>query len=138
MEKAGVRTRDIRFYSEKNQQMVCVHSRRARDFAKFLEQQVWVKSYQTCVPLELDRFQHVNPVDIRGEYLQISWTTDILICQADGQMAVREFVDAKDLSKKAIIEKLELSRRYWSILDISDWKLVINGEIVSDQARCAS
>ena len=128
MEKARVRTRDIQFWSEKNQSMICVHSRRARDFAKFLERQPWVKTYQTCVPLVVEKFQHINPVDIRREYFQISWTTDILNCQADGRMAVREFADTKDLSKKAVIEKLELSRRYWAILDISDWKLVIPGD----------
>lgn len=130
MERAGVRTRDIQFYSEKNQQMICVHSRRARDFAKYLEQQSWVKTYQTCVPLVLDKLPHVSPVDIRREYFQISWTTDFLICTADGRIAVREFIDAKDFTKKAIIEKLELSRRYWAILDISEWKLVICGEAV--------
>ena len=128
MEKAAVRTRDIRFWSEKNQQMVCVHSRQARDFAKHLEQQPWVSSYETCVPLELDRFQHVNPIDIRREYLQIPWTTDFLIQTADGRKTIREFVDASDFYKKAAIEKLELSRRYWAALDIVDWKLVICGE----------
>ena len=128
MEKAGIRTRDIQFWSEKNQTMICVHSRRARDFARWLEGQPWVKTYQTCVPLEQDRFQHVNPVDIRGEYLQICWTTDFLIHTADGRTAVREFVDVKGFHKKAVIEKLELSRRYWAILDISDWKLVIPGD----------
>lgn len=128
MEKAGIRTRDIQFYSEKNRQMVCVHSRRARDFAKRLEQQPWVSSYETCVPLMLDKFQHVNPVDIRREYLQLPWTTDFLIHTADGRSAVREFADVKDFVKKAAIEKLELSRRYWAVLDVADWKLVVCGE----------
>lgn len=125
MEKAGVRTRDIQFWSEKNQTMICVHSRKARDFAKWLEQQPWVSSYETCVPLQLAKFQHVSPVDIRREYFQLSWMTDFLVCTADGISAVREFVDAKDFTKKAVIEKLELSRRYWAVLDIADWKLVI-------------
>lgn len=133
MEKAGIRTRDIQFYSEKNRQMVCVHSRRARDFAKHLEQQPWVSSYETCVPLDLNRFQNVNPVDIRREYLQTPWTTDFVIRTADGRSAVREFVDAKNFAKKAVIEKLELSRRYWSVLDVADWKLVICGEATGKQ-----
>lgn len=133
MKKAGVRTRDIQFFSEKNQAMICVHSRRARDFARWLEGQPWVKTYQTCVPLERDRFQHMNPVDIRGEYLQICWTTDFLIHTADRRTAVREFVDARDFIKKAVIEKLELSRRYWAITDVTDWRLVVSGEIVTRQ-----
>lgn len=129
MEKAGVRTRDIQFFSEKNQTMICVHSRRARDFAKWLEQQSWVTSYETCVPLELDRFQHVNPINIRREYLQIPWTSDFVIHTADGRIAIREFVDTQDFTKKSVLEKLELSRRYWSGLDVSNWKLLIHGEL---------
>ena len=128
MERAGIRTRDIQFWSEKNQQMICVHSRRARDFAKYLEQQSWVKTYQTCVPLALDKLPHVNPVDIRKEYLNMEWTTDFVIRIADGQITVREFVDTQDFSKKSIVEKLELSRRYWAVLDVADWKLVISNE----------
>lgn len=138
MEKAGVRTRDIQFFSEKNQAMICVHSRRARDFVRWLEQQPWVKSYQTCVPLELDKFQHINPIGIRKEYLQTPWTTDFLIQTADGRKTVREFVDARDFVKKAVIEKLELSRRYWAVLDDSDWKLIISGEIVTKRGEGAS
>lgn len=138
MEKAGVRTRDIQFYSEKNQQMICVHSRRARDFAKHLEQQSWVANYKTCVPLDINRFHNVNPVDIRREYLALQWTTDFVIHTADGQIAVREFADPKDFSKKALVEKLELSRRYWAILDISDWKLVVSSEAITNKGRCAS
>lgn len=130
MEKAGVRTRDIQFFSEKNQTMVCVHSRRARDFAKYLEQQPWVAGYETCVPLALDKFPHVNPVDIRKEYLSMEWTTDFVIRTADGRITVREFADARDFVKKASMERLELSRRYWVILDVTDWKLVVRGEIV--------
>lgn len=131
MEKAGIRTRDIQFFSEKNQQMVCVHSRRARDFARWLEQQPWVTSYETCVPLQLDKLPHVNPVDIRRDYLNTEWTSDFLIHTADGQTSIREFVDARDFSKKSAMEKLELSRRYWAVLDISEWKLVISAELVN-------
>lgn len=127
MERAAIRTRDIQFYSEKNQQMICVHSRQARDFAKHLEQQPWVKTYQTCVPLEQSRFPNVSPIDIRKEYFSQEWTSDFVIQTADGRNSVREFIEERELTKKAVMEKLELSRRYWSILDITDWKLVICG-----------
>lgn len=59
-----------------------------------------MKTYQTCVPLELDKLPHVNPVDIRKEYLNTEWTTDFLIHTSDGRTAVREFVDAGDFIKK--------------------------------------
>lgn len=138
MEKAGVRTRDIQFFSAKNQAMVCVHSRRARDFAKHLERQPWVVNYETCVPMELGKFQHINPVDIRREYLSLEWITDFVIHTADGRSTVREFADPKDFSKKAVVEKLELSRRYWSALDVTDWKLVVSGEPISNKRGYAS
>lgn len=57
----------------------------------------------------------------------MEWTTDFVIRTADGRTAIREFADAQDVSKKAVMEKLELSRRYWSVLDITDWKLVVPG-----------
>lgn len=128
MEKAGVRTRDIQFWSEKNQQMICVHSRRARDFARWLEKQPWVKTYQTCVPLDQNRFPNISPIDIRKEYFSQEWTSDFVIQTADGRSSVREFIDEHEFTKKAVMEKMELSRRYWAILDVADWKLVISGE----------
>ena len=36
MERAGKKTRDIQFFSEKNGGMVCLHSPAARDYAKYL------------------------------------------------------------------------------------------------------
>ena len=133
MERAGIRTRDIQFWSEKNQQMICVHSRRARDFAKYLEQQSWVKTYQTCVPLDQNRFPNISPIDIRKEYFSQEWTSDFVIQTADGRSSVREFIDEREFTKKAVMEKMELSRRYWSVLDVTDWKLVISGEATKKQ-----
>ena len=57
---------------------------------------------------------------------------------ADGRTAVREFIDAGDFTKKAGMEKLELSRRYWTALGISDWKLIISGESIAKQTGGAS
>ena len=40
-------------------------------------------------------------------------------------------ISERHFEKRAIIERLELSRRYWKAMDVSDWKLVIfenNGE----------
>ena len=53
MERAGKKTRDIQFFSEKNGGMVCLHSPIARDYAKYLEKQPWVESYEAGVPLEI-------------------------------------------------------------------------------------
>lgn len=127
MEKAGVKTRDIQFFSHKNNQMVCVHSRWARDYAKYLEEQAWVERYEAGVPLELERFSHVNPVGIRAGYFEQQWESDFLLHYPDGRCGIRELAVAEDLSKQAALERLEFSRRYWSILDITDWKIVLIG-----------
>ena len=124
MDKAGMKTRDIRFFSGKNNQIICIHSKWARDYAKHLEQQPWVQSYQAVVPLEPDYMQYVSPVDIRSLYFQSEWATDFLIVFADGRKGVRELVHRADLTKRAVVERLELSRRYWVARDIDEWKVV--------------
>lgn len=128
MQKAGVKTRAIRFFSKKNDKMICVHSAMARDYAKWLEEQPWVSRYETDVPLTSDYLAHVSRVDIRHSYFDTAWLTDCLIQYTDGRKGVREIIDAQRMCKRAEIEKLELSRRYWSGLDISDWKIIIGGE----------
>lgn len=128
MDKAGMKTRDIRFFSGKNNQIICIHSKWARDYAKHLEQQPWVQSYQAAVPLEPDYMQHVSPVDIRSLYFQSEWATDFLIVFANGRKGIRELVHRADLTKRAMVERLELSRRYWTARDIDEWKVVLVDE----------
>ena len=126
VERMGAKTRDIHFFSQKNQKMMCVHSRQTRDYAKQLEEMDSVKSYETCVPLDMGRFIHVQPVDIRPDYLQKEWTTDFLLEDRNGHKSVREVVLASSLKKRAMVERLELSRRYWATLNI-EWAVVLVG-----------
>lgn len=125
MNRAASKSRIIRFYSEKNQCMVSVRSPLARDYAKWLEDQSWVERYETGHELDAGRLASVCPVDIRSSYFQTEWLTDFLIFCADGRKAVREVADLQRLQKRAEIEKLELSRRYWTGLDIGDWRIVV-------------
>ena len=125
MEKASIKTRDIIFFSKKNGGMVCVHTQAARDYAKWLEEQEWVEGYETNYPLELDKFSHVNPVDIRPDYFQLQWVSDFYIRYADGRIGIREVVKKDALLKRAVVEKLELSRRFWAALDVADWKVIL-------------
>ncbi len=129
MEKAGQKTRDIRFFSQKNGQMLCLHSRSARDYAKYLEEQAWVERYETGQPLDQDLYTHVSSVRIRGAYFQVSWVSDFLIYFADGRKGIRELVTADGLRRKNVIEKLEFSRRYWAATDIDEWKIVLIQEV---------
>ena len=128
MEREGIKTRDIRSFSQKNQQMVCVHSRQARDYAKSLEEQENVKSYEAGVLLDMGRYVHISPVDIRRDYFKERWTSDFLLEYADGRKGIRELVFSSNLKKRAVIERLEFSRRYWKVLNVEDWKAVVIGE----------
>ena len=125
MEKASQKSRDIKFFSEKNKAMVCVHSKEARNYAKYLEDQPWVESYETDIPLELARFPHISSVDIRPEYFTLAWVSDFCLHYADGRTGIREMISERHFEKRASIERLELSRRYWKAMDVPDWKLVI-------------
>ncbi len=127
IEKSKHRTRDIQFYSAKNDRIICVHSPEARAYAGALEEDETVLSYETNVPLDLAQYSHVNPVDLRAEYLQTAWASDFRIVYADGRVGIRELVKPAALQKKAVIEKLELSRRYWAALDAAEWKVVVIG-----------
>ena len=124
MERSDVRTRDIRFYSPKNNEIVCLHSKWARNYAKWLEEQPWVQSYETNCPLDADIMGRISHAGIRTDYLKTGWATDFVLRYADGRKGVRELVLKEQLRKKAYVERLELSRRYWTATD-TEWMVVI-------------
>ena len=101
MERTGERTRDIRFYSNKNGDIVCLHSKWARNYARWLEEQAWVQSYQVGCPLDADIMGRISRAGIRTDYLQTGWATDFVIRYADGHKGVRELVQRGQLKKKA-------------------------------------
>ena len=126
MDKVGKKCRDISFRSEKNQKVVCVHSREAREYARILELDEYVLSYEACQSLDKERYQFVCTVDIRKDYFDVEWATDFVLHFADGSIGIREIVTEAMLSKRANVEKLEFSRRYWSSSEsVKDWKIVL-------------
>ena len=127
MEKAGKQGRDIRFRSEKNKMVMVVHSEAARAYSKYLEENEEVVFYEACRVLDAGRLKSVPRTDIRGAYLDQTWMTDFYIKFQDGTVGVRELVRGSDLNKRAEVEKLELSRRYWLLMGVSDWKVVSVG-----------
>ena len=124
-DKAGKKTRDIAYHSAKNGGMVTVHSEAARAYSKYLEERSDVMSYEACKPLDVNRLDTLQKTDIRGEYFKAQWTSDFCVRFSDGTTGVRELVSAADLTKRAEVEKLELSRRYWAALGVNDWMVVI-------------
>ena len=128
MDKPGKKVRDIRFYSEKNQKIMIVHSERARAYSKYLEEREEVESYEVGKLLDEGRLLTIPRVDIRGEYRKQEWCSDFFIKYKDGITGVREIIRPSDLEKRAEVEKLELSRRYWAMLGVVDWKVVVLGK----------
>ena len=128
MDRAGKKVRDISYHSGKNGGMAVVHSEAARAYSKYLEERPEVASYEACKPLDGTRLNGIQKTDIRGEYFKAQWTSDFFIRFSDGTTGVRELVSASDLTRRAEVEKLELSRRYWAALGVHDWKIVIAGK----------
>ena len=127
MDKSGRKTRDIKFYSKKNEAMVIVHSKEARAYTKYLEDMEHVSSYVAGKPIDPVRLQMLSKLDIRGDYFKQNWESDFYVLFDDGTVAVRELATAEALSKRAGIEKLELSRRYWNSVGVTDWKIIWMG-----------
>ena len=125
MERSGQKTRDIQFFSPKNGEMLCLHSREARDYAKYLEEQTWVQHYEVGVPLSEELYRHVNAIGIRKQYFEMQWVSDFLLHYADGRKGIRELVRRDALRKPSTAERLEFSRRYWAATDIDEWKIVL-------------
>lgn len=125
MEKAGTKRRDIHFRSDKNGIVVCVHSRETREYARYLEASADVASYEAGTVLDFDKYPFINTIGIRKEYFDTQWTSDFVIHFTDGRTGIRELTNKDGLSKRAAIEKLEFSRRYWSTTNVAEWKIVV-------------
>ena len=125
MDKVNKKRRDIKFFSEKNQSLKVVHTEDARCYAKCLEDREEVVSYDVCVPLDAGALDRIDKINIRGDYFKQQWESDFQLIYANGTYGVREVVRPGDLEKLAEVEKLELSRRYWKLLGVNDWKVVV-------------
>lgn len=125
MNKAKAKYRDIHFRSEKNGRVMCVHSAAERAYAKELEEDEQVLSYETGVALDPERYTYVNPLDIRKDYFKVEWASDFVVHFENGTVGVRELIQVEGLTKRAEMEKLEFSRRYWSLENVASWKVVI-------------
>ena len=125
MEKKGTKGRTIKYSSIKNDEIMIVHSQEAKHYADCLEQIDEVLKYETLKELDNSLFSKVNPNSIRKDYFDINWLTDFVIYYTNGDIGVRELVTQESLYKLATIEKLELSRRYWELLKVKDWKIII-------------
>lgn len=112
MEKQGRRTKEIRFYSQKNQAMCSVHSAGARDYTKWLEEREDVRGYEVIIAWDTAFLSRIDRVDIRGSCLTTDWTSNFKLLFAGRHIGIREMIWKRKLHERAYVEKLELSRRY--------------------------
>ena len=105
--------------------MIIAYSQEVRDYAGLLENNSDIRSYEVYAPLSEDLYKNINPIDIRKAYFEEKWTSDFLLHYMDDTLGVRELVWKEGLNKRSVIEQIEFSRRYWSLKNIKDWKLVI-------------
>ena len=130
MDKFKANRRDIQIFSQKNGRLMLLHSEKDLRYSSRLEKDPLVVSYEPCVLLEEEGMARVNPLDIRSEYLDGStmWESSFLVEYEGDTRVIYELIeDAAQLQKRAVVEKLELSRRYWAGMGITDWKVVVFG-----------
>lgn len=128
MNKNRKNIRDISFMSKNNGKVIMVHSVIAREVARLLENDDRVEHYDTDVPLEKVA-EKIDTTGLRDAYLTIGWKTDFAIHLADERVVIIEVETRENLQKKASVEKLEISRRYWKG-QVDDWKIVMGDELL--------
>ena len=125
MKKAKKRQREIRFHSPKCGRLICINSYAEQAYANVLEADEQVEGFEENYCLNTERFQNIDPVGIRSSYFDQEWKTDFLVHKKDGSHAVRELVRGDELTRNTVLEQLELSRRYWEVEGVSDWKIIL-------------
>ena len=116
----------IRFPGEKCKEVVVVHCREAISYTKTLDNDDEVVEYRTDVELTGWK-EKISLAGVRKAYQEYEWTSDFVITYSDHRVAVRELVKKADLAKRAVVEKLEISRRYWSAQNV-DWGVIVIDE----------
>ena len=84
-------------------------------YADILEKDDSVISFQCNVPL--------TDLEEDGSY-----TSDFVITNDKGEIAVRECVLRKHLTKPMTVKMLDISREFWLRHGVSDWGLVVDEE----------
>lgn len=125
MEYANKPTREIRYFSAKNNREMIVHTEPAKDYAELLENNIDVASYETCKLLDINQYDNIPTLEMRTELFGKTWTSDFVIYMKNGEVSVRELCYRQNFLRKMNLQRLEFSRRYWQGLGIDDWKIVL-------------
>ena len=103
MEKCNEKKQEIRYYSNKNSRLITVKSNVVRAYTKYLEDRGTVGEYEVHKKLSAERIQQLQRVDIRKDYIDSEWETDVYITYTDGTNGVREIVREEWLERRAVV-----------------------------------
>lgn len=123
MRKANIITREIMFVSKKDGQFKVVTNDDELAFAQKLEEDETVVRYHTSVPLK-NFAQKIYLTNIRKSYRETEWLTSFVVEYVDGTNAAYEIIRPYHLEKRAEVEKLEISRRYWTSVGVDKWQMI--------------
>ena len=124
MRNAAKLTREISFVSKKDGQVKVVTNDDEFKFSQKLEADDTVVRYQTSVPLE-NWTTRTYLAGIRKAYRETDWLTSFVVEYTDGTKAAYEIIRQYHLEKRADVEKLEISRRYWTAIGVDKWQLIV-------------
>lgn len=116
--------------------LMTVTSGTAQQYAEILEHDPEVVSYETQYEL-MNLTMKISLNGIRKNYLEERWQADFYIVYTDSSVGIQEIVTVDDLAKKSEIEKLEMPRRYWAVLNVENWKIVVIDKVKKEgSAEC--
>lgn len=124
MRNANKITMEIRFVSKKDGLVKLVSNRDELKFAQQLDEDDTVVRYQTSVPME-NWTARTYSTGIRKTYRETKWLTSFIVEYTDGTKAAYEVIREYHLEKRAEVEKLEISRRYWTAVGMDKWKMIL-------------
>ncbi len=129
MKKKDAKTREITFSSKKNAAIRSVHSKAMRTVAELLENEENVIRYETGIEINASLITDVT--GIRPAYLKEKWTSDFRIYYEDGSIKIWEVLEEAQSEKKAALEQLEISRRFWKSQNVNNWDIILvtGGEV---------
>lgn len=108
------KTRCTKLKLNKCKEVVKAYDRIQLAYAQVLEGNDDVAEFYCNVPFEDDRYD--------------KYVSDFVIKKSNGDLAVRECVWRKHLTKPKTIEQMDFSQLYWRRRGVTDWKVVVEKE----------
>lgn len=123
MFKKNAKTREITFSSQKNMAIRSVRSKAMRMIAARFEKDENVIRYETGIPIEPMLIP--DTTGLRPAYLEEKWISDFRVYYEDGSIKIFEVLEEAQSEKKSALEQLEISRRFWKIQNVNEWKIIL-------------